>query len=211
MTTNTFSIVQSIFHVEVNCQCTAPVGTNNEIAFTAERKESFYLNTAHPAPCNGTINSWRYCFYNPSTSIYNNRIYSTSFAVYRAVGTGDSAHYLRVSNITTVSWHGSEINRSQNFNCYNVSVNAFTIEAGDIVGACVYDPEDTQIRQLDIVGRVATGYSLMRTDNGFSQCEYSLPSNISRNQLSNRKSRILHLYANITGMLKLICLTLCII
>ena len=43
--------------MEVNCQCTAPIGINSETAFTAYRNRRFYLNTADPAPCNGTINT----------------------------------------------------------------------------------------------------------------------------------------------------------
>ena len=188
--------------MEVNCQCIAPIGTNSETAFTAERNRRFYLNTAHPAPCNGTINSWRYCFYNPNR-INNNRFYNTTFAVYRAVGTGDSARYQRVSNVTTISRHGNIIPRSPNFSCYNVSVNSFTIQTGDFVAACIYDPPGGSIRHLDIVGRGNTGYSLMQTNISYAnQCnENSLPSSISSSQLSSRNSRILHLYATIMGTL----------
>ena len=148
--------------MEVSCQCssTAPnnniIGTNNEIAFTAERDRRFYLNVAESAPCNGIINGWRYCFYNPD-NIRNNRSYKTTFAVYRAVGTG----YLRVPSVTTVSWGGSNINTSQNFNCYNMSVNSFTVQAGDIVAACVYEQSGGgSTKQLDIVGGNASGYIL---------------------------------------------------
>ena len=183
----------------MNCQCI--VGTNIETAFTVERYERFYLNTAHPAPCNGTINSWRYCFYNPG-NIGDNYIYKTTFAIYRAVDTG----YQRVSNVTTVSWSGREINDlgSPSFNCYNVSINSFTIEAGNFVAACVYESAD-ETRQLDVVGRRAADYSLMRM-NDVSQCsENSLPSNVLSSQLT-RTSRILHLYAIITSTLK-VCTT----
>lgn len=179
----------------MNCQYI--VGTNNERAFTVERDERFYLNTAHPAPCDGTINSWRYCFYNPG-GIRDDRIYSTTFAIYRAVDTG----YQRVSNVTTVSWSGREIKNlgSQSFNCYNVSVNSFTIEAGDFVAACVYDPAGGA-RQLDVIGKNVAGYLMRTAENDVSDCsENSLPSNVLSSRLSNRNSRILHLYATITSM-----------
>ena len=195
-------------HVEVNCQCdsTAPnnfIGTNNERGFTAERDQRFYLNAANPAPCNGTVNRWRYCIYNPG-DIRNWRYYKTTFAVYRAVGTD----YQRVSNVTTVSWHGRDINRSQSFNCYNVSVNSFPVQAGDFVAACIYDPSDWSSRQLDLIGRNVTG-SLKRTDEGFTSCsENSLPSVVLDNQLETRSSRILHLYATITGRYNKRCTTM---
>ena len=81
-----------MLHVEVNCQCDSTaanntiIGTNRETAFIVERDWRFYLNADNPAPCNGTINSWRYCFYNPDR-ISNRHEYKTTFAVYRAVGT----------------------------------------------------------------------------------------------------------------------------
>jgi hypothetical protein len=188
----------------MNCQCTEHceqtpiIGTYDERYYTAERSERFYLNTADPAPCNGTINGWRYCFYNPSI-IRNSRIYSTAFAVYRSVDTG----YQRISNVTVVSWRGSDINAlPQRFNCFNISVNNFPIETGDIVGGCIYDPAGGgSTRQLDIVGQNAAGYSLIQMNiNDESHCSNNLlPSNVFNSELSSINSRILHLYATITG------------
>jgi hypothetical protein len=190
-----------VFHVEVNCQCTntAPLifGTNDETAYTAERDERFYLNTADPAPCNGTVNGWRYCFYNPN-DVRNQRTYSTTFAVYRAVGTG---YEIVSGSITTVSRSGRDINTSQRLNCHDVSVNSFQIEAGDFAAACIYDPSGPSRRQLDLIGRGSrVTSSLMRTGNADQCSDNSLPSNILSSQLSNRNSRILHLYATITGI-----------
>ena len=55
------------------------IGTNNERNFTPVRYWRFYLNTADPAPCNGTINSWRYWFYNPgSINKLNGHEYKTT-------------------------------------------------------------------------------------------------------------------------------------
>jgi hypothetical protein len=109
--------------------------------------------------------------------------------------------YRRVSNVAVVSWRGSDIDTlSQSFNCFNISINDFTIEAGDIVGACVYDPAGIFSSQLDIVGQNASGYLLMQMDDA-SQCrQNSLPMSISSSQLNNvLNSWILHVYANITG------------
>ena len=184
--------------MEVNCQCpsTAPIilGTNDETPYTADRSMRFYLNTADPAPCNGTINGWRYCFYNPG-NIVNDRTYITTFAAYRTIATG----YQRVSNVVVVSWSGHDINAlSESFNCFNINVNDFTIEAGDIMGGCVYDPPGGG-RQLDIVGQNAAGYSLMQMSD-VSQCtQNSLPLSISSSQLFILDSTILHVYASIIG------------
>ena len=204
---NNFSC--TVLHVKVNCQCTAQaavIGTNSDRAYTAERGRRFYLNTADPAPCSGTINGWRYCFYNPG-NIRDNRIYNATFGVYRAVSIGNSVHYQRVSDaLTTVSWHGDQITTSPNFKCYDISVNSFTIEAGNLVAACVYDPGEPRrsTRQLDIIGRNAVGYSLMQMNDVSGCSDISLPSDILSSQLSNINNRILHAYATIIGKFRII-------
>ena len=106
-----------------------------------------------------------------------------------------------MSSVTTVSLNGRQIKNlgSQSFNCYNVSVNSFTIEAGDFVAACVYDPAGGT-RQLDVIGRNVAGYLMRTEEDDVSDCsESSLPTNVLNSRLSNRTSRILHLYATITG------------
>ena len=95
------------------------------------------------------------------------------------------------------------IPESGDFWCRNqiLNMNAFDIEAGDLVGACIYDLPQTNRKQMDIVGQ-ANGYSLMQMSAG-SQIECgdnSMPSSISSSQLSTIDSRILHLYATITSM-----------
>ena len=69
------------------------------------------------------------------------------------------------------------------------------------MAACIYNPSSNNGR-LDLIGRNVAGNSLMQTSNA-NQCgDNSLPSNVLNNQLSNRNSRILHLYATITGDLE---------
>ena len=88
------------------------------------------------------------------------------------------------------------------FNCYDDSIDTgsspLTVQNGDILGACVFNPDNTQDinrRQLDVVGE-ASGQSLLQMDT--IECSTSaIPSNIPANQLSTQSSRRLHLYANI--------------
>ena len=190
-----------MLHVEVNCQC-RPIGTNNDTEFTAVRDHRFYLNTAHPAPCSGNIIRWRYCYYRPAT---NGERFRVTWAVYRRMGSGNDTHYIRVgSSLRTVGRRGDQIPSANegNFWCREVNVRTdFQTEVGDIVGACIYDPQDNNRvrKQLDIVGQ-ANGYSLIQM-NDVSDCsDNSMPSNISSSQLSTIDSRILHLYATITSM-----------
>ena len=184
----------TVLHAEVNCQCN-PIGTTNSTEFSAVRNHSFYLNTAHPAPCSGTIDRWRYCYYRPATDGERFRV---TWAVYRRMGSGIDTHYIRVdSSLRTVERRDSE----DDFWCLEENVRNFQIEVGNVVGACIYDPQDNRrvIKQLDIVGQ-ANGYSLMQM-NDVSDCsDRSMPSNISSSQLSSIDSRILHLYATITSI-----------
>jgi hypothetical protein len=90
------------------------------------------------------------------------------------------------------------------FNCYTDSIDVgnspLTIQAGDILGACIFDPDGdipfivTRL-QLDVVGE-ASGASLLRMNT--DECSrQDIPSDIPANQLSTLASRRLHIYANI--------------
>ena len=186
---------------EVNSLCSSPIGTDNETEFTAVRDHSFYLNTAHPAPCSGTITGWRYCYYRPSVLNETVTVYRTSMAIYRRMLDEDSGSYTyeRVSSVFSIT---EDINSHESsFMCDILDVTDFTIEAGDVVGACIFDPIDSDLRlrnQLDIVGQ-ASGHSLLKM-NDVSACASGLnrlPSTISNNMLSAIDSRVLHVYADI--------------
>ena len=193
----------TVLHLEVDSQC-RPIGTNNETAFTAARDRRFYLNIDCPAPCNGTITSWRYCYYRPNTNDSNR--YHVTWAVYRRMGSGNDTHYVAVpSSVRTAVRSGDQItSNNDSFSCLNQSVwpnVTVAIEAGDVVGACIYEPGDNADenifrRQLDIVGQM-NGYSLMQMKD-IGECGFnSTPSNISSSLLSAIDSSVLHLYANI--------------
>ena len=116
-----------------------------------------------------------------------------------------------ISGITEESNIDGEIVQG-GFNCYDDSIDVgnspVTIQAGDILGACVFDPSDERINiplvgstatvvrlPLDVVGEV-NGESLLQI--GTDGCSRtSIPSDISTNQLSTINSRRLHIYANI--------------
>ena len=96
------------------------------------------------------------------------------------------------------------------FNCYSDSIDPgdspLTIRGGDILGACVFDPQDISrfvIRlPLDVVGE-ASGESLLQMGTGDCSID-AIPSDIPANQLSILYSRQLHIYANI-GSLSCMC------
>ena len=185
-----------MFHLEVNSQqCSGPIGTNNEVEHSVVRQSMLYLNTAAPAPCSGTITEGRVCYYKPR-DIRNNRMYYVTVAVYRETS-DDPGQYQRISDTFVISYTGRDIkDEDSDFVCNTFDASPdLDIEAGDVFGACVFDPSGGSRRQLEIVGE-ASGYSLMQMDS--SGCSRtSIPSTISTGDLSNVNSRLLHVYANI--------------
>ena len=188
------------------------IGNSDETEATRSTAQMFYLDTEHPANCTGNITSWRVCYYGPD-SVDSRGSYWATYAVYRRMGSGSSARYMRVSQmfsaVNTVELFVSadpvvddEIAQG-GFNCYDDSIvvgnSPLTIQAGDILGACVFDPENlgsvvTRL-PLDVVG-VASGEPLLQMGtNGCSMDD--IPSDIPANQLSRTNSRRLHIYANI--------------
>ena len=184
----------------------------------------FYLNTANPAPCSGNITSWRVCYYGPN-STSNSFSFATSYwatyAVYRRVVTGVDEHYIRVSEIFKAV-RGSTFARFREgrnvvdgsirsgFRCYTDSLDnaeaseSVMVQAGDVIGACVFDPANERIlnrRQLDVVGettsRHGSGSSLLAVPTTEGCSMDTLPSNIPTSQLSVVNSKRLHIYANL--------------
>jgi hypothetical protein len=100
------------------------------------------------------------------------------------------------------------------FNCYTDSIDVgdspLTIQAGDILGACVFDPDGDIVFEnnnnllirlpLDVVGEASGPEEalLQMSTDGCSREE--IPSDIPANQLSTLDSRRLHIYANISKL-----------
>ena len=188
-------------------QC-GSIGNSDETAATPSRAQMFYLDTDNAAPCTGNVTSWRVCYYGPD-SVNGRGSYWATYAVYRMMGSGDSVRYIRVSGmfsaVRTIESFVSvdpvadgEITEG-GFNCYDDAIDSpLTILAGDILGACVFDPSNgfgvTRI-QLDVVGETSGGTLLQRATTGCSRED--IPSDIAADQLSSINSRRLHVYAMI--------------
>ena len=84
------------------------------------------------------------------------------------------------------------------FNCAVYTPNVpVTVEAGDVLGACVFNPSGGDNKQLDIVGNRLTSLGmLMKT--GVNGCGMNtVPSTVTSTSLQDSSSLVLHLYANI--------------
>ena len=192
------------------------IGNSDETAAMPSRAQQFYLDIANPANCTGNITNWRVCYYGPD-SINNRGNYWATYAVYRRMGSGNSVSYVRLSEIfrairTISGFTGNPIVDGEiaqgGFNCYNDSIDVgnspLVIQAGDILGACVFDPEDDRVPivgttimarlPLDVVGQ--GGGSLLQMSTAGCSRE-AIPSDIPANQLSTLNSRRLHIYADI--------------
>ena len=85
--------------------------------------------------------------------------------------------------------------------CYTDSIETsdspLTVQVGDIIGACVFDPQNGDRfsrRQLDIIGEMS-GESLLQADLGCTMD--AIPPRILRSDLQDYHNRRLHIYANI--------------
>ena len=127
------------------------------------------------------------------------------------MGSGDNVRYERVSEIfravrTVQMFTSDDVVDGEivedGFNCYDDSIDVgnspLTIQAGDILGACVFDPEDINFLgfvvnrlQLDIVD-IASGQSLLQMDTTGCTME-AIPSNITANQLSTQNLSLIHI------------------
>ena len=179
-------------------QSCGPIGTNNETRYSAMRDLRFYLNTANPAPCDGTITRWNYCYYGPPSLFHGS--YRVTFAVYRKMSASNGTEfYQRVSDTFTIDRILVIDPIFPGFNCRGEGNQAVEIRRGEVVGACIFDPEDGLLfihSQLDVVGE-GSNHSLLET-NDISGCDYgAIPSRVLASSLRERTSRILHLYAEI--------------
>ena len=184
-------------------------GSSDESQVTVRRDQMFYLNIDNPAPCAGNVTSWRVCYYGPDNVGFST--YWATYAVYRRI---NSQYYERVSEmyravratglISAIDSTGTVDGEVQEggFSCYNDIIDAgdpyLIVEAGDILGACVFEPADASTftrHQLDVVGRTP-GQPLYGM--GTAECTTdTIPFSIPVSQLTPIASRRLHLYANI--------------
>ena len=187
-------------HVAVICPVsgqTCTIGRNNDSMLRERTERRFYLDVNNPATCNGTITNWTVCYYGRSDP----GSYFATYAVYQIMGSGEDEYYERVSEVftavTATTNVGSRDGLNQiGFNCYtdfiDVGDSPLTIHAGDIIGACVFNPSGGSRRELDIVGE-ANGESLMEAD---INCDMHSRM-IQQSELQLCDDRRLHIHANI--------------
>lgn len=148
---------------------------------------AFYLDTTNSASCSGTVTRWRYCYF-PSQAELDSPP-SIQFAVYRLNQTGNG--YDRVSRVYT-AFGLDDIDASIDCRILQLGQNQLVqVETGDVVGACIYR-STSNASPLDIIGRGATGQSLMQG----GACSFnSLPGSVT-NQLTISDGLAMLIYAD---------------
>ena len=179
------------------------VGTDAQ-EFDASRGQGFYLNTQDPAQCTGTITQFQYCYYRSGSFAAS---YDFTFAVYRSMGSS----YVPVSQAFTTgrTIANANLGFGDNFACTSYSVDEITVQAGDVIGVCIYDPPDnadpvdvligpdlTNRVQLDVVGGNAPSDRFLMSTGNTGCGDFSVPSSVS--SLGTQTSRVLHIYADIS-------------
>ena len=182
--------------------CTIGNSNGRERGVNERNDQTFYLDVNNTATCTGTITNWTVCYYGRlDPGVFS---YWATYAVYRRVGDesyGRVSEMFRAVRTTTGSLDGADGLNQVGFKCYTDVIDTgdlpLTIRAGDIVGACVFDPDDGGgiiRRQLNIVGQVS-GESPLRVSDDCSR--NAIPSTIQQNDLQLQDNRRLHIYANI--------------
>lgn len=162
--------------------CTSPsVGSNIRVNLSNSESvgyhAQYYLNTARPASCNGTISSVDYCYYGPSQYSSDSRTgyWIAVVALYHLQLSGS---YSRVSNrsMLLLKRTPSDEPRSTdpillNFNCDTyVLRSTMRVQEGDVFGALLitdqiqqFIPSWAPVRAhgLDLVGDSSDGYLMM--------------------------------------------------
>ncbi len=177
------------------------VGTDSSTEFEANREHSFYLNTQDPAQCDGTITEFNFCYYR-SNPIQIAASYDFTFSVYRR----SSSEYISVSEAFTTGRTVANFGTG----CRTFSVNDIPVQAGDVIGVCIYDPPDNA-ESVDIFGNDYTnrlpidmvsqdaGEDRFLMSTGNSGCgDMSVPSPVAVSSLNRADDRVLHIHADIS-------------
>ena len=197
---------------KVAAQGTSPntcplLGSKIETRFLQSSRERLFMNFGAPAQCNGTVISWRYCYYNINPdddcaeSSDDTVSYRSVFLVYRKIGDSTYAPAPETRKVVTLT-PGCSSQRAQ-LPCQEVALSPseqFKVQQNDIIAACL-----PSVRSIRVVGEDSSGPStgVYQYDaSGFAQCsDAQLPIVLAETQsgiftLNSGRFR-LHLYAEI--------------
>ncbi len=184
-------------------------------------RDQFFIDRGNRAGCAGMITSLSYCFYRPPLTDPVSTEFLTTVAVYRPASSNANENvFTVVSSPITILKSATDLEELNITSDTEIACSVFNLpqpvpmETGDVLGACVFDPDDTTsgviTYRLDIVSRAAGGSeNLVRTNTHNAQPS-SIPAGCNAttvpgsfdggdSDVGNRAStdRSLHLWANI--------------
>ena len=172
--------------VNVQGQSCGVIGTDAG-GVEAYSQPNFYLNTQDPAPCSGTIDEFQYCYYDTQIA----RSYGFTFAVFRETSMGE---YTKVSEAYTAV---RGFNLHDSFACLSFPVmNQIQIQAGDMIGACVYNSPGILRLETYVVGEGVDPERFLMVASNSGCGDSTVPSPVS--SLSKVESLVLHISATIS-------------
>lgn len=175
------------------------IGSNDSTPLSPFDVDGFYINTARPAPSNGTITTLNYCYYGRRDN--SKDLYQSLIALYRPA---IRSSYERVSDTIIVSKLPPTSTVPQTdvlmrgFNCdYYELQGSLQVLEGDVLGACIFDT--SRIGQLDLISFTREGYTFLRDGANNVDCDRGvLPLEIGGDTLERTIRRgILHVSAGI--------------
>ena len=150
-----------------------------------------YLDLGHPAPCNGNVTRWNFCYY--ASDIDQTATYVVLFRIWRMI---DDSTYERIHEyqLNTTIEQSNTIN--QTLICENVTLSApLEIHRNDILG--VYIPFTSSLGgpPLHVIARDTTDVGLAED----TRIRFSVftSDTISTDDLEQVTTLGLHLYADI--------------
>ena len=189
--------LQGVLGQSSQCESNSNIGTNDETPYNHSTTAGLYLNLNSSAECNGTISSYRYCYYQPVAATRHAAV----VAVYR-LNQMDNIYELVVGSEHTIDLDLRVTTSTDPLVCDNVNLTIpAQLQTGDVVGACIFDDSSNR-EQLDLVGQSANGSTLYSASN--SGCtRNNPPPDVSIQDLSPPlTSTILHLSAIISKSLQ---------
>ena len=172
----------------------------------------FYIDRGNRAGCAGMITSLSYCFHRPPGNVPVANQYLTTVAVYRPASTNTNENvFTVVSSPITIQKPVVELLTELELSAatdINFACSVFNLpqpvamETGDVLGACVFDPPDSNgvtTYRLDIVSR-GNNEDLVRTNTNPgvpTGCGANVVPSFFVEGLGTSVSRSLHLWANI--------------
>ena len=159
--------------------------------------DNFYLNVNSPASCLGNVTGFNYSFYAPPNISPSTETFVLVFAVYRQTGTMNNMPiFSAISDSYIVREPRSRFDNGITFfSSYLPLSSPLTVEADDVLGACVDDPQGEEVFRLDIVGTSSSNSDALMATSA-SGCTDQRTIQTVRS-LNRQTGVVLHLHANI--------------